>query len=651
MAQLSDKAIKIYDEYFKAGTTKSDFENKLKQSNHKVGFQELITYDSILKEIESYVGYDSIIGTSGLAYDVITSYKEYLGEQNLELNAYKYITTSGLTQELFDAFIATPAGSTGIGLVLNNSKLVYELAKITNVVNLIIGNTISLDSLLNSSKAIKAFSETPLAASLIFNNIDANKKFKDYILFTNKETLPVNITASGIDKFVYLNDKYIFFQNDTIYFSDDAIEWDSAYIGIEPDVQTNTTWFDYDPVSEAYVIAFLESGDHVYVSYDLITWTPKLIPATGVKTGVAFINGVLLLAIPGYIYKSVNLGDSWSQLKFDSGKNFFFNKFDNKVVWHTDLLSIGYIDETIASNNLGPVDSFDEQPIYVSAADSTLFFITKIIDPEGNTHNYIYYIKDLISIDNLQKYEFGKSAEDYGIQNIYYANGVYIAKTSSGYITSIDGINWSVKRLDSSYILNINGISSKGIFGAVLDTNLISTNYNLQDDETGGGGGGGGEEPAPEEPDQLLTECLLSLSYADIVNDEGSKLLLNNHYGYVDNKKYLLNTGTYIITDIPESDPIAILNDGKLGEIQYFGDPTKRFVNSVNGGSYFFYYGNIRISVLGDFGTVGIYSYTNGDIGANDILEYNVAGAFANTTDSDTTTMDNTILQTNTITC
>lgn len=650
MAQLSDKAIKIYDEYFKAGTTKSDFENKLKQSNHKVGFQELITYDQILKEIENYVGYDSIIGTSGIAYDVITAYKEYLGEQNLELNAYKYITTPDLTQELFDAFIATAAGSTGFGLVLNNSKLVYELAENSAVVSLIINNETSLDSLLNSDKGIKAFSETPLAASLIFNNIEANKKFKDYILFTNKETLPVNITQSGIDKFFYLNNQYIFFQNNTIYYSEDAIEWNNAVIGIEPDVHTNTTWFDYDSVSGAYVIAFPDSGDFIYTSLDLINWEPKNIPTSGSKSGVAFISGTLLLAIPGYIYKSTNQGASWAQLKFDADKIFYFNKFNDNVVWHTDVLSLGYIDQTITSNNIGPVGSFGEEPIYVSAADSTLFFITKTLDTD-KTHNYIYYIKDLISIDNLQKYEFGKSAEDYDIQNIYYANGVYIAKTSAGYITSIDGINWSVKRLDSSYILNINGISNKGIFGGVVDTNLLSTNYNLLDVIDPGNGGGGGEPPVPSEPDQLGTECLFSLSYADVIKDNGFKLLLNNHYGYIPNKKYLLNIGTYIITGVPESDPIAILNDGKLSTIQYFGDPTKRFVNSINGGSYFFYHGNVRISVLGDFGSVGIYSYTNGDIGAENILEYNTAGAFANTSDSDTTTIDNTIVQTNTITC
>ena len=649
MAQLSDKAIKIYDEYFKAGTTKSDFENKLKQSNHKVGFQELITYDSILKEIESYVGYDSIIGTSGVAYDVITKFKEYLGEQNLELNAYKYITTPNLTQELFDAFISTAAGSTGFGLVLNNSKLVYELAGNSTVVNLIINNTFSLDSLLNSDKAIKAFSETPLAASLIFNNIDANKKFKDYILFTNKETLPVNITQSGINKFTYLNGKYIFFQNNTIYYSDDAIEWSNAEIGIEPEEPTNTTWFDHDSISGAYVIAFPDAGDFIYTSLDLDNWTAKNIPTVGIKTGVSFINGNLLLAIPGYIYKSTNLGDSWAQLKFDSGKNFYFNKFGDKIVWHTDLLSLGYIDQSIASNNVGPVGSFDEQPIYVAAADATLFFITKTVDAD-KTYNYVYYIKDLISINNLQKYEFGKSAEDYNIQDIYYANGVYITKTSSGYTTSIDGINWSIKRLDSSYILNINGISNKGIFGGVVDTNLLSTNYNLLDDEDNGGGGGG-EPPVPSEPNQLETECLFSLSYADVIKDNGFKILLNSHYGYVPNKKYLLNIGTYIITGIPASDPIAILNDGKLSTIQYFGDPTKRFVNSVNGGSYFFYYGNVRISVLGNFGSVGIYSYTNGDIGAENILEYNVAGSFDNTTDADTTTADNIIVQTNTITC
>lgn len=650
MAQLSDKAIKIYDEYFKAGTTKSDFENKLKQSNHKVGFQELITYDKILKEIESYVGYDSIIGTSGVAYDVIKAYKEYTGEQNLELNAYKYITEPSITQELFDSFIETPAGSTGIGLVLNNSKLVYELAANSSVVNLIINNEKSLDALLNSDKAIKSFSETPLAASLIFNNIEANKKFKDYILFTNKTTLPVNITEEGIKKFYYLNNQYIFFQNNIIYYSSDAIEWQNATINIEPDEQSYSTWFDYDPVSGYYVIAFEESGDYIYVSNDLINWIPKLIPSTGIKSGVSFINGVLLLAIPGYIYKSLNVGDLWTQVKFDGEKVFYLNKFNDKIVWHTADLSLGYIGQDIVSNNVAPINSFDEQPSYVSAADNTLFFVTKNTVDQV-TNNYIYYISNLVSENDLEKYEFGKSAEDYDIGNIYYANGVYIAKTSSGYITSIDGINWSVKRLDSSYILNINGISNKGIFGGVVDTNLLSTNYNLEDDEIGGGGGGGGEEPTPEEPDQLLTECLFSLSYADIVNDEGSKLLLNGHYGHIDNKKYLLNIGTYIITDIPESNPIAILNNGKLGEIQYFGDPTKRFVNSVNGGSYFFYYGNIRISVLGNFGEVGIYSYTNGDVGALNILQYNLAGSFANTLDSDETTIDNTIVQTNTITC
>lgn len=647
--QLSDKAIKIYDEYFKAGTTKSDFENKLKQSNHKVGFQELITYDSILKEIEAYVGYDSIIGTSGLAYDVIADYKEYLGEQNLELNAFKFVTAEGLTQEAFDNFIATSAGATGIGLCFNNPKLSFEFANNSNVVTLIINNDLTLNALLNSDKAIKAFSETPLAASLIFNNIDANKKFKDYILFTNKATLPVNITQAGIDKFKYINNKYIFFQNNNIYYSEDAIEWNNAAIGIEPAAELNTTWFDYDNISGSYVIAFPDTGDFIYTSPDLINWTAKNIPTVGTKSGVAFLNGTLLLAIPGYIYKSTNLGDSWSQLKFDVDKIFFLNKFGENVVWHTDQKSLGYIDQTISSNNIGPVNSFDEDPLYVSAADSTLFFITKAT-ATPLTQNYIYYIQDLISINNLQKYEFGKSEEDYNIENIYYANGVFIAKTSTGYITSIDGINWSVKRLDSSYILNLNGISNKGIFGAVLDTNLLSTNYNLEDDETTGGGGGG-EEPAPEEPDQLLTECLFSLSYADIVNDEGTKLLLNNHFGYIENKKYLLNIGTYIITGIPESDPIAILNDGKLAEIQYFGDPTKRFVNSVNGGSYFFYYGNVRIQVLGNFGSVGIYSYTNGAIGADNLLEYNLAGSFANTTDSEETTIDNIIVQTNTITC
>ena len=48
----------------------------------------------------------------------------------------------------------------------------------------------------------------------------------------------------------------------------------------------------------------------------------------------------------------------------------------------------------------------------------------------------------------------------------------------------------------------------------------------------------------------------------------------------------------------------------------------KQVTDSTANGSYDFYYGNISVSVTGDFGNVSVYCYHHGYMGGNNLLKY-----------------------------
>ncbi len=102
--------------------------------------------------------------------------------------------------------------------------------------------------------------------------------------------------------------------------------------------------------------------------------------------------------------------------------------------------------------------------------------------------------------------------------------------------------------------------------------------------------------------------------------------------------KYILKEGTYILKDVPFSNPLAILVKHATGDknmISYRGlsynniNPNNvgsSLVNQIEEDnvthSYFFYYGDIEIKVLGDFGEVSFHSYNNGYMGGEKKLKY-----------------------------
>jgi hypothetical protein len=83
--------------------------------------------------------------------------------------------------------------------------------------------------------------------------------------------------------------------------------------------------------------------------------------------------------------------------------------------------------------------------------------------------------------------------------------------------------------------------------------------------------------------------------------------------------------GVYVIEDIPEDYPIAIINYAKTDRIRYNGyTPYKLTGTGPDGFTYDFYYGNVNIFVYGNFGKVSIYVLNKGYMGGKKLLEYAV---------------------------
>ena len=115
---------------------------------------------------------------------------------------------------------------------------------------------------------------------------------------------------------------------------------------------------------------------------------------------------------------------------------------------------------------------------------------------------------------------------------------------------------------------------------------------------------------------------LSNQSTVNVLSSSGNKYVFNNANRYDENLKYIVGNGTYTLKGIPEAHPIAILNSG-IAEITYAGDEDKRIgEKEVDGAVYDFYYGDVTITVTGDYGTVGVYCIYHGYMGGEGLFLY-----------------------------
>ena len=126
----------------------------------------------------------------------------------------------------------------------------------------------------------------------------------------------------------------------------------------------------------------------------------------------------------------------------------------------------------------------------------------------------------------------------------------------------------------------------------------------------------------------MAITCVLPDSVISVVDSGGNKFLFNNGSVYDSDTQWGLAVGTYKLINTFSSHPIAILNSGN-SNISYSGDSASSFSKTVSGttadGTYTFYYGNITITVTGNFGTLSYYCYNHGYMGGESKLVYSEA--------------------------
>ena len=107
------------------------------------------------------------------------------------------------------------------------------------------------------------------------------------------------------------------------------------------------------------------------------------------------------------------------------------------------------------------------------------------------------------------------------------------------------------------------------------------------------------------------------------INVADGKYILNwksNNTFYNSGTKYGMTNGTYIFQYVPEQHPIAIINTNN--NITYTGDDNKKFIVTIGGQDYNFYYGDVTVTVTGDFDKASLYCYYHGYMGGDELIQY-----------------------------
>ena len=113
---------------------------------------------------------------------------------------------------------------------------------------------------------------------------------------------------------------------------------------------------------------------------------------------------------------------------------------------------------------------------------------------------------------------------------------------------------------------------------------------------------------------------LTNLSIVNVVQSDGNKYVFNSTT-YDANTRYGLEIGTYVLKNVSEDHPMALLNHGKTNLITYTGDSIKQLL-PVDGVMYDFYHGDITIQVYGNFDKISIYCFAHGYMGGENLFIY-----------------------------
>lgn len=132
--------------------------------------------------------------------------------------------------------------------------------------------------------------------------------------------------------------------------------------------------------------------------------------------------------------------------------------------------------------------------------------------------------------------------------------------------------------------------------------------------------------------------CLSASNAVTVASVNGvNSYIFGGSYG-----SYKTTTGTYVLTGVPSSHPIAILNNGKTSQISYTGTTSQGTKTAQDGNSYQYFYGDITITVSSDYGTVSYECWYHGYMGGQNNLSYDASCTQPTTTTTTTTSTTTT---------
>ena len=121
--------------------------------------------------------------------------------------------------------------------------------------------------------------------------------------------------------------------------------------------------------------------------------------------------------------------------------------------------------------------------------------------------------------------------------------------------------------------------------------------------------------PSPLVPDYCLGgENAVTIQFVNTEN----RYVFNGNWG-----QYGVELGTYVLKNVPSAHPIAILNSGKTSLITYTGATNAGTGTAPDGNTYDYFYGDVTITVTGDFQVVSYACLYHGYMGGAYNLYYN----------------------------
>lgn len=111
--------------------------------------------------------------------------------------------------------------------------------------------------------------------------------------------------------------------------------------------------------------------------------------------------------------------------------------------------------------------------------------------------------------------------------------------------------------------------------------------------------------------------CLIGGSTGNTAAYTGGVYVFNGVSGV-----YGMTTGTYVFKNVSASHPIAFHNFGKTTNITYDGQYSQGTKLGLDGNSYSYYYGDVTVTVNGDFGLISYECWYHGYMGGRNNLIY-----------------------------